>query len=106
MPPLYRIDVGKEVFYALDEGEREGILDRIEAEKRKGKVTVTRFKGPRRDESRAAARNDDAPRHAPAGAADDRARRQDLQDHGHDAGEETPKDRKDWLETKGDLAEV
>ena len=45
MPPLYRIDVGKEVFYALDEDEREGILDRIEAEKKRGKVQVTRFKG-------------------------------------------------------------
>ncbi|MEJ2275040.1 MAG: DNA topoisomerase IV subunit B, partial [Woeseiaceae bacterium] len=45
MPPLYRIDVGKEVFYALDEGERRGILDRIEAENKKGKVSVTRFKG-------------------------------------------------------------
>ena len=38
MPPLYRIDVGKEVSYALDEGERKGILDRIEAEKMRGKV--------------------------------------------------------------------
>ena len=45
MPPLYRIDVGKEVFYALDDSERKGILDRIEAEKMRGKVTVTRFKG-------------------------------------------------------------
>ncbi|MDJ0941333.1 MAG: DNA topoisomerase IV subunit B, partial [Woeseiaceae bacterium] len=45
MPPLYRIDVGKEVFYALDEGERQGVLDRIEAEKKRGKVSVTRFKG-------------------------------------------------------------
>jgi topoisomerase-4 subunit B len=45
MPPLYRIDVGKEVFYALDNGERQGILDRIAAEKMKGKVSVTRFKG-------------------------------------------------------------
>ena len=45
MPPLYRIDVGKEVFYALDESERQGILDLIEAEKKKGKVTVQRFKG-------------------------------------------------------------
>jgi topoisomerase-4 subunit B len=45
MPPLYRIDVGKEVFYALDEAERDMILDRIEAEKKKGKVSVTRFKG-------------------------------------------------------------
>ena len=45
MPPLYRIDVGKEVFYALDESERQGILDLIEAEKKKGKVVVQRFKG-------------------------------------------------------------
>jgi topoisomerase-4 subunit B len=45
MPPLYRIDVGKEVFYALDENEKKGILDRIEAEKLRGKVNVQRFKG-------------------------------------------------------------
>ncbi len=45
MPPLYRIDVGKRVFYALDDAEKEGILDRIEAEKIKGKVNVQRFKG-------------------------------------------------------------
>jgi topoisomerase-4 subunit B len=45
MPPLFRIDVGKEVFYALDEAEKQGILDRIAADKKKGKVTVTRFKG-------------------------------------------------------------
>ncbi len=45
MPPLYRIDVGKEVFYALDEQEKQGILDRISAEKRKSKVNVQRFKG-------------------------------------------------------------
>lgn len=45
MPPLFRIDVAKEVFYALDEPEKQGILDRIEAEKKRGKVSVTRFKG-------------------------------------------------------------
>ncbi|MEX2524060.1 MAG: DNA topoisomerase IV subunit B [Gammaproteobacteria bacterium] len=45
MPPLYRIDVGKEVFYALDDSEREGILDRIAAEKMRGTVNVQRFKG-------------------------------------------------------------
>ena len=45
MPPLYRIDVGKETWYALDEEERQGILDRISAEKRRGKVSTTRFKG-------------------------------------------------------------
>ncbi len=45
IPPLYRIDVGKEVFYALDEAEKEGVLDRIAAEKKRGKINVTRFKG-------------------------------------------------------------
>ncbi len=45
MPPLFRVDVGKEVFYALDAAERDMILDRIEAEKKSGKVSVTRFKG-------------------------------------------------------------
>lgn len=45
MPPLYRIDVGKEVFYALDDQEKQGTLDRIAAEKLKGKVNVQRFKG-------------------------------------------------------------
>ncbi|BBP44986.1 DNA topoisomerase 4 subunit B [Thiosulfatimonas sediminis] len=45
MPPLYRIDVGKRVFYALDEAERQGVLDRISAEKLAGKIQVTRFKG-------------------------------------------------------------
>jgi topoisomerase-4 subunit B len=45
MPPLYRIDIGKDVFYALDDSEKEGILDRISAEKKKGRVNVQRFKG-------------------------------------------------------------
>jgi topoisomerase-4 subunit B len=45
MPPLYRIDVGKQVFYALDDAEQQGVLDRIAAEKIKGKVNVQRFKG-------------------------------------------------------------
>jgi topoisomerase-4 subunit B len=45
MPPLYRIDVGKQVFYALDDDEKQGILDRIKAEGLRGKVNVQRFKG-------------------------------------------------------------
>jgi topoisomerase-4 subunit B len=45
MPPLYRIDAGKEVYYALDDAEKQGVLDRIAAEKIKGRVTVQRFKG-------------------------------------------------------------
>ena len=45
MPPLYRIDIGKKVEYALDEEELNAILDRVQAEKLKTKVSVTRFKG-------------------------------------------------------------
>jgi topoisomerase-4 subunit B len=45
MPPLYRIDAGKSVYYALDDDEKKGILDRIRAEKIKGKVNIQRFKG-------------------------------------------------------------
>lgn len=45
MPPLYRIDIGKEVFYALDEAEKNGVLDRLVAENKKGKPNVLRFKG-------------------------------------------------------------
>jgi topoisomerase-4 subunit B len=45
MPPLYRIDVGKEIFYALDDAEKEGVLERIKAEKKRGTVNVQRFKG-------------------------------------------------------------
>ncbi len=45
MPPLYRIDIGKETHYALDAEERQAILDVIAAEKKKGKIVETRFKG-------------------------------------------------------------
>jgi topoisomerase-4 subunit B len=45
MPPLYRIDVGKDVYYALDDSEKQGHLDQIAAEKKRGKVSVQRFKG-------------------------------------------------------------
>ena len=43
MPPLYRIDCGKEVFYALDDEEKQGVLDRLSH--RKSKINVQRFKG-------------------------------------------------------------
>lgn len=43
MPPLYRIDLGKEVYYALDEDEKAGVLEQLK--RKKGKVNVQRFKG-------------------------------------------------------------
>jgi topoisomerase-4 subunit B len=45
MPPLYRVDVGKEVFYAQDDVEKESVLARIAADRLKGKVNIQRFKG-------------------------------------------------------------
>lgn len=45
MPPLYRIDAGKEVMYALDAPERDALIARIQSKKANTKVSVTRFKG-------------------------------------------------------------
>ena len=106
MPPLYRIDVGKEVFYALDEGERKGILDRIEAEKKTAKVTVTRFKG---------LGEMDPEQLRETTMYRDTRRLVQLTVSGHDKTDQMmdmllakkrAKDRRAWLETKGNLAEV
>lgn len=45
MPPLYRIDKGKEVHYALDDEEKQQIFERLAANKKSGKISVQRFKG-------------------------------------------------------------
>src|SRR5438132_2492322 len=45
MPPLFRVDVGKQVYYELDEAEKQGILDRVAAENSRAKPNVQRFKG-------------------------------------------------------------
>jgi len=106
MPPLYRIDVGKETYYALDEDERRGVLDRIAAEKRKGKVATTRFKGLGEMNPLQLRETTMAP---------DTRRLVQLT---VDAPEETERlmamllgkraaaERRAWLEEKGDLAEV
>ena len=106
MPPLFRVDIGKEVFYALDEAEKQGILDRIAAEKKKGKVSVTRFKGL----------GEMNPLQLRETTMDPATRR--LVQLTLDAGDDTlvlmdmllakkrAGDRKNWLEAKGNLAEV
>ena len=106
MPPLYRIDVGKETFYALDDEERKGIHERIAAEKKRGKVSETRFKGL----------GEMNPLQLRETTMDPDTRR--LVRLVLDAGDGTNKmldmllakkrssDRKQWLEKKGDLAEV
>jgi len=106
MPPLYRIDVGKEKFYALDESERQGILDRIEAEKIKGKIAVTRFKGlgeMNPSHLRETTMNRDTRRlvQLTVSANDKTDQLMDMLLAKKRAG-----DRRKWLEDKGNLAEV
>ncbi len=106
MPPLYRIDVGKAVYYALDDAEKEGILDRIAAEKRRGKVTVTRFKGlgeMNPMQLRETTLSPDTRRlvRLTVEAGDDTERMMDML-----LSKKRAKDRKAWLESKGNLAEI
>jgi len=106
MPPLYRIDVGKRVFYALDESERQGVLARIEAEKLSGKINIQRFKGlgeMNPSQLRETTMNPDTRRLV-----------QLVIDEEDDTFEQMDKllakkraaDRKSWLEDRGNLAEV
>ena len=106
MPPLYRIDVGKEVFYALDDDEKRGTLDRIAAEKRKGKVSVQRFKGLGEMNPLQLRETTIAPAtrrlvQLTIKAGDGTHATMDMLLAKKRAG-----DRKSWLEKKGDLAEV
>jgi topoisomerase-4 subunit B len=106
MPPLFRIDVGKEVFYALDRDERKGILDRIDAEKIRGKVSVTRFKGLGEmspQQLRETTMHPDTRRlvRLTVNAKDNTDQLMDMLLAKKRAG-----DRRDWLEAKGNLAEV
>ena len=105
-PPLYRIDIARDKYYALDEAERDGILDRIAAEKRKGKVTVTRFKGlgemnPLQLRESAIAPETRRLAQLTIEPGDQTFRIMDMM-----LAKKRAADRKDWLQTKGDLAEV
>ncbi|HUH30227.1 MAG TPA: DNA topoisomerase IV subunit B [Rhodanobacter sp.] len=107
MPPLFRVDVGKQVFYCLDESEKQAMLQRIEREKMKGAVSTTRFKGlgemnpPQLRESTI---HPDTRRLVQLTTTDDAtdtstAKLMDMLLSKKRAG-----DRKVWLEEKGDLA--
>ena len=103
---LHQRHVGKEVFYALDEGERQGIVDRVAAEKLPGKVVVQRFKG--------LGEMNPIQLRETAMAPDTRRLVQlwvgkpkkviDLLDML--LSKKRAPDRKTWLEKKGDLAEI
>lgn len=106
MPPLYRVDIGKETYYALDEAERQGILDRIEAEGKRGKIQVTRFKGLGEMNPLQLRETTMAPdtRRLVQLTIDDMPGTEALMDMLL-AKKRSP-DRKAWLESKGNLAEV
>jgi topoisomerase-4 subunit B len=104
MPPLFRVDVGKQVFYALDEEEKRLLLERIEREKMRGAVNVTRFKGlgeMNPQQLRESTIHPDTRRLVQLTIDDDAGTRSlmDMLLAKKRAG-----DRKSWLEAKGDLA--
>lgn len=106
MPPLFRIDIGKEVFYALDEAEKKGILDRLAAEKKTGHINIQRFKG--------LGEMNPMQLRETTMAVDTRRLVQLAIDDGDNCDElldmllakKRASDRRLWLETKGNLAEV
>jgi len=106
MPPLYRIDVGKEVFYALDDAEKSGVLDRIAAEGKKGKPNVQRFKGLGEMnplQLRETTMNKDTRRLVQL-TIDEFEQTHELMDML--LAKKRAADRKEWLEAKGNLAEI
>ena len=106
MPPLFRIDIGKEVYYALDESEKQGILDRIEAENKRGKVNVQRFKGlgemnPLQLRETTMDPNTRRLVQLTVGDAEQMLELMDML-----LAKKRSGDRKVWLESKGNLAQV
>lgn len=106
MPPLYRIDMGKKVFYALDDDEKQGILDRLEAEKQTGKLNIQRFKG-------LGEMNPLQLRETTMAPETRRLVQLTLEDDKDSSkmmdkllGKKRASDRRTWLETKGNLAQI
>jgi len=104
MPPLYRIDYGKHVEYALDDAERNGILERIRAENPRAKPVVTRFKGLGEMNPLQLRETTMAPEtrrlvQLTVDAADQADQIMDMM-----LAKKRASDRREWLETKGNLA--
>ena len=106
MPPLYRVDLGKETFYALDEHEKQGIIDRLAAENRRGKISVTRFKGlgemnPLQLRETTMAPDTRRLVMLTIEDGDDTDSRMDML-----LGKKRASDRRTWLETYGNMADI
>jgi topoisomerase-4 subunit B len=106
MPPLFRVDVGKQVFYCLDESERDAMLEKIQREKIKGAVSVTRFKGlgeMNPSQLRESTIDPDTRRlvQLTVEPDDGTSKVMDML-----LSKKRASDRKEWLETKGDLASL
>ncbi|WP_305842278.1 DNA topoisomerase IV subunit B [Photobacterium leiognathi] len=104
MPPLYRIDLGKEVYYALDEAEKNGILDRLKG--KRGKVNVQRFKGlgEMNPLQLRETTMDPNTRRLVQLTIDDDSETNEMMDML--LGKKRAEDRRHWLQSKGDMAEV
>ncbi|GAB3507719.1 DNA topoisomerase IV subunit B [Pseudoxanthomonas daejeonensis] len=106
MPPLFRVDVGKQVHYALDEEEKRLLLEKIAREKTRGQVNVTRFKGlgeMNPQQLRESTIHPDTRRLVQL-TVDDGEQTRALMDML--LAKKRASDRKAWLETKGDLASL
>ena len=106
MPPLYRIDVGKQVYYALDDAERAGILDRVAAENPRAKPQVTRFKGLGEMSAMQLRETTMAPETRRLVQLTVEAKDQAEQTMDMMLAKKRAGDRREWLEAKGNLAEV
>ena len=106
MPPLFRIDAGKEVFYAQDEREKDQIVAQIQADKIRGKINIQRFKGLGEMNPLQLRETTMAPesRRLVQLTVDDDRLSEALLDML--LAKKRAGDRRDWLERKGNLAAV